>query len=263
MQDQDRREELASFIRHRRRTLSPAALGFNNSQNRRTPGLRREEVAAAAGVGLTWYTALEQAKPIRVSTAFLENLVRALGFSETERQHLFALAHQNVPIQRADPQASAMATPLAPLLDVIQTPAYARNAHFDVIAWNAANTQIFGDFGRFAEHERNVLRLLFSRAYHRRSMPDWESDARRLLANFRLHAGRATDALPFRALVTELEAESADFRRLWAEHGVAEIGEGITQVLSPRLGPLRFRHQVLEPQGMADVSIVVFLPVEC
>jgi len=263
MQDQARREELASFIRHRRRTLSPATLGFNHGQNRRNPGLRREEVAAAAGVGLTWYTALEQAKPIRVSEAFLDNLVRALGFSEAERRHLFALAHQHVPIQRADPEAGAAASRLAPLLDAIQTPAYARNAHFDVLAWNAANTRIFGDFGSFAERERNVLRLLFSRAYHRRAMPDWESDARRLLANFRLNAGRAADASPFRALIAELEAESADFRRLWAEHAVGEIGEGMTHVLSPRLGAMRFRHQVLEPQGMPDIAVVVYLSADC
>src|ERR1700710_769692 len=97
MTDEERRQQLAEFLKLRRARIAPIDLGFQQGQRRRTPGLRRAEVAAAAGIGLTWYTALEQAKPIRVSAGFLDNLAEVLRLSEAERGHLFALAHRRPP----------------------------------------------------------------------------------------------------------------------------------------------------------------------
>jgi transcriptional regulator with XRE-family HTH domain len=262
MFDEDARQELADFLRVRRNRLSPADFGFPATRRRRTPGLRREEVAAAAGVGLTWYTSLEQGKPIQVSTAFLENIARALRLTSAERAHLFALAQRRLPPFSGSASALDGAECLQPILDAVESPAYARNSRFDVLAWNAANTRYFGDFASIPPLERNVIRLMFARSYHRRTMPNWEADAQSLLAKFRLNFGQTTDAGAFLPLITELDAVSATFRRMWAAHDVSDLGEGVTYLCSPRLGKVLFRHQVLMPEAMPDARIIIFLPLK-
>ncbi|MCB8879571.1 helix-turn-helix domain-containing protein [Acidisoma cellulosilytica] len=260
MLDQGARSELADFLRLRRARLAPAAFGFPAGRTRRKPGLRREELAAAAGIGLTWYTALEQGKPIQVSAGFLDNLAGALQLSEAERTHLFALAQHRLPPLPTMPKPDEAAGRLQPVLQAIAAPAYLRNARFDVLGWNDANTAMFGNFAVFPPEERNLLRLIFTRDYHRRSMPDWEGDARALVARFRLNFGQAADAAIFQTLISDLNAVSADFRRLWAAHDVSDAGEGVTHLISPRHGERRFRHQVLLPEAMPDLRIIVFLP---
>jgi len=254
------RRDLAAFLRQRRARLSPTDFGLPSGKGRRTLGLRREEVAALAGVGLTWYTSLEQGKDIRVSTAFLENLARALKLTAAERAHLFALAHHRLP-PLSGPASPAEATArLQSILDAIGSPAYARNGRFDVIAWNAANTEMFGDFAAIPPRERNVIWLMFARSYHRRTMPNWEADARSLVAKFRLNFGQAGGAAEFASLVAELSGVSAEFRRLWAEHDVSDLGEGVTMFASPRHGPLRFQHYILMPEFLPDLRIIAYIP---
>jgi len=259
MQGEQRQRQLAEFLRLRRAGLSPAAFGFQQNARRRTPGLRREELAAAAGIGLTWYTALEQAKPIRVSAGFLDNLAKALRLSDAERAHLFALAHHRPPPVTV--MAGRGAPALQSLLDRIDSPAYLRTAWFEVCAWNTANTRCFGDFATIPDDDRNVLRLLFTRDYHRRVMPDWEADAAALVAKFRLAFAEAAEPAPFQALADDLLVASADFRRLWAAHEVSDLGEGVTRLISPRHGAISFRHHTLVPESAPDLRIVVFTPV--
>ncbi|AYD00377.1 helix-turn-helix transcriptional regulator [Neorhizobium sp. NCHU2750] len=264
------RAELAAFLKSRRGRLSPTSFGLPAGAGRRTPGLRREEVAALCGVGLTWYICLEQGKEIQVSAAFLDNLVRGLRFSEAERAHLFALAgHRRLsssglpssgPPSSGQPASEQPDQALQAILDGISNAAYVRNSRFDVFAWNAANTGLFGDFATIAPGERNVIRLMFLRSYHRRAMPDWENDARALLARFRINLGLATDKVPFSSLVDELTGLSAEFRRLWAEHEVSNAGEGVTLFHSKRHGHHRFRHHLLMPEAWPDLRIVVYLP---
>ena len=260
MMDGGVRAELAAFLKSRRDRLSPTAFGLPSGPGRRAPGLRREEVAALSGIGLTWYTCLEQGKDIQVSAAFLDNLARGLRFSEAEREHLFALAEH----RRPTPSGFLMPAPpdqgLQPLLDSIGSPAYARNSLFDVVAWNAANTEMFGNFASFRPAERNVIRLMFLRSYHRRSMPDWQADARALLARFRVNLGLAADKAPFFSLVNELTGLSAEFHHLWAGHEVSNPGEGATHFHSRRHGDQHFRHHLLMPEAWPDLRIVIFIP---
>ena len=259
MTDEERRQQLAEFLKLRRARIAPVDLGFQQGRRRRAPGLRREEVAASAGIGLTWYTALEQAKPIRVSASFLDNLAEVLRLSEAERAHLFALAHRRPPPARFDGDNAAPT--LQPLLDLIQSPAYARTTWFDVLAWNAANTRQFGDFAAVPPRRRNVLRLFFLRAYHRRAMPEWEADAMALVAKFRLALGEAAAPEPFRALLEELLGASPDFRRLWSAHEVSKLGEGVTHLASPRHGELHFRHHTMIPEAASHLRVVIFTPL--
>jgi transcriptional regulator with XRE-family HTH domain len=253
------RREVAEFLKVRRQRLSPEDFGFPATARRRTPGLRREEVAALAGVGLTWYTWLEQGREIQVSAVFLENLARALKFSADERAHLYALTRQHSPPLAPVGSASVPTAELQAILDTFDSPAYARNELFDVVAWNSVNTETFGNFGLFLLPDRNVLRLMFTRGYHRRTMPNWGADARSLLAKFRMNLGRAADKAPFFALERELSRGSDDFRRLWAEHEVSDPGEGVTHFLSPRRGEIWFRHHTLMPEAWPDLRIVVFI----
>ncbi|MBP0579760.1 helix-turn-helix domain-containing protein [Labrys sp. LIt4] len=261
MADDEARTELTAFLKSRRKRLSPADFGLPRNDGRRAPGLRREEVAALSGIGLTWYTRLEQGKEIQVSTAFLDNLARGLRFSSAERAHLFALAQHRLPpslpptLSRTQPDEGLQA-----ILDSIGSPAYARTGRFDVVAWNAANTAMFGNFAIIPAADRNVIRLTFLRGYHRRSMPDWEADARALLAKFRINLGLAVDKTPFLSLVEDLAGSSAEFRRLWAEHEVSDPGEGVTYFHSPRQGDRHFRHHLLMPEAWPDLRIVLFIP---
>jgi transcriptional regulator with XRE-family HTH domain len=258
--ERESRRELADFLKKRRARLAPADFGFPSGNRRRTPGLRREDVAALAGVGLTWYTSLEQGKDIRVSSSFLENLARALRFTAAERAHLFALAHHRLPPLPGPASRLEATERLQSILDAIDSPAYARNSRFDVIAWNKANTQMFGDFSSIAPNERNVLSLMFARSYHRRTMPTWETDARSLVAKFRMNFGQAADAEEFSSLVSALSVISADFRRLWADHDVSDLGEGVTQFSSPRHGEMRFQHYILMPEFLPDLRIIAYVP---
>ena len=257
----DTRRELADFLKTRRARLDPVAAGLPSGRHRRNPGLRREEIASLAGVGVSWYTRLEQGKPIQVSTAFLENLARALKLSEAERAHLFVLAqHRPPPLARTAPTSEAGAT-LQSILDAIALPAYARNSRFDVIAWNNANTRMFGDFARIPIAERNVLWLMFARVYHRRAMPSWDADARAVVAKFRMNFAAAAGAEPFAALVARVGAVSGDFRRMWAEHDVSDLGEGVTRFSTPRHGrEIVFRHQLLIPEALPDLTITIYIP---
>ncbi|HXQ42519.1 MAG TPA: helix-turn-helix transcriptional regulator [Candidatus Udaeobacter sp.] len=262
MLERDPRRELAEFLKVRRARLVPTDVGLPAGNRRRTRGLRREEVAALAGVGLTWYTWLEQGKKIQVSASFLENLARALKFTEAERTHLFVLAqHRLPPLPRSGLQSNASER-LQSILDAIGSPAYARNSRFDVVAWNSANTRMFGDFSLIASGERNVIWLMFARTYHRRTMPNWEADARGLLAKFRMNFGQAADAKEFLSLISELNISSADFRRMWAEHDVSDLGEGVTHFSSPRHGELVFQHHTMMPEALPDLRIIVFIPTQ-
>ena len=148
------------------------------------------------------------------------------------------------------------------ILDTIGSPAYARNGRFDVVAWNDANTRMFGDFACMPENERNLIRLMFSRPYHRKAMVNWEQDARNLVAKFRLSYGQAATDVAFSSLVQDMMECSADFRRMWADHEVTDIGEGVYVYRTRRHGTVAFQHSTLMPEVLPDLRIVINLPVK-
>jgi PAS domain-containing protein len=254
-----RREELSQFLKTRRARLAPSDVGLPAGNSRRTRGLRREEVAVLAGVGLTWYTWLEQGREIQVSTPFLDNLARALRLSEAERIHLFALAQHRLPPPALPASHPRALEGVQAILDAISCPAYARNSRFDVLAWNPANTQLFGDFAAIPEQERNIIRLMFSRHHYRRTMLNWEQDARSLVAKFRLNFGQAAGGAEFSSFVQEMLAVSEDFRRMWAEHEVNNLGEGVYFYRTPRHGTLVFQHSTVVPEVLPDLRIVIYI----
>ncbi|RKF19375.1 XRE family transcriptional regulator [Altericroceibacterium spongiae] len=235
------RSELADFLRQRRERLSPLDVGLPSGKRRRTPGLRREEVAALAGVGMTWYTWLEQGRAITVSSAFLDNVARVLKLDEVERRHLFLLAHQRPPAV-----ASRAFCELPPLVrrlldDLPLRPAYVMNLRWDVIGWNAAARQLFG-FDRREPAERNMLWMLFADTRLSAKIAEWDRQAPQILASFRRDYARAPDDADMRALVDTLERTSPAFAQLWHRHDVHGRCEGRRCFLIDGIGPVDFDH---------------------
>ena len=189
-QEDQRLQELGDFLRTRRARLAPEDVGLPRGNRRRAPGLRRAEVAQLAGVSVDWYTWLEQGRPITVSTQVLESLVQALHLNANEREHLFFLAHQQPPPERAMEPETVSAT-LQHFLDHQGlSPAFVLGRRWDVVAWNEAARVVFGDFGQMTTLERNAVWRIFTSPTHRQLLVDWEGDARRVLAQFRASCGR-------------------------------------------------------------------------
>ena len=253
------RRALADFVRTRRERLRPEEVGLPLGARRRTPGLRREEVAQLAGVGVTWYTWFEQGRDIQVSTQFLESLCRALRLDRAERIHLFALA-QDRPPPLAPNAARILSSPIQAMLRSLPHPAYIKTTRWDVVAWNAAAVALLCDFAEFAPENRNTLWLVFTDSRFRRLMVDWEGDARRALAKFRLDHGRSRGDPAFEELVERLSAASPEFRRWWPAQDVSDCGEGVRRVRHDTAGEIEFQHAALVVEGTPELRLISLTP---
>jgi transcriptional regulator with XRE-family HTH domain len=219
-------------------------VGFPDGVRRRTPGLRREEVARLADVGVSWYTWLEQGRDIHVSEPLLERVARALHLTPTERSHLFELAHGR-PAARPAKAPLAVSGALQRVLDAHPFPAIVSTRRWDLLAWNQATTTLYGDFGQIPVEQRNGLWSMFTNPEMRARMPGWEKDARGAVAGFRLDAGRAADRGEFDALAAALASVSPEFARFWSEHEVIEIPEGMKVIEHPEVGTIELEHVTL------------------
>jgi transcriptional regulator with XRE-family HTH domain len=255
--NQTHENPLGSFLKDRRARLDPKSFGFP-AERRRTPGLRREEVAQRANVSATWYTWLEQGRGGAPSADVLDRLARALALNPLEREHLYMLAQQRPPQVRYQP--SATATPrLQRLLDMLEvSPAQIRTPTWDVVAWNRAAAAVLTDFGALPPDERNILRLIFAKARSR--MPNWESDARRVVASLRADAARAGAAQEIKALVEDMSTRSPDFARMWQENDVGSHGEGTKILNHPIAGRLALEYSSFAVDGQPDLTMIVYNP---
>ena len=250
---------LGSYLKDRRARLDPAAFGFTSAR-RRTPGLRREEVAGRANVSTTWYTWLEQGRGGAPSADVLDRISRALMLSEAEREHLFHLG-----LGRA-PDVQYRETPgirprLQRLLDTLETaPALIRTATWDVVAWNRASTVVLADYAAMEAVKRNAIRLIFLDPSVRAAQPDWESVARFVVGSFRADATRAGATEQVRALVEEMCARSPDFARLWADHDVRHHGEGTKFIKHRKAGLIGLEYSAFAVDARPDLTLVIYNP---
>ena len=252
------RVELAAFLRSRRERLVPAAVGLPTTGRRRTPGLRREEVAQIAGVGVTWYTWLEQGRQIDVSAHFLEQIVRALRLDGNERAHLFALTH-NRPPPELSPVRYEVTPSLRRMLEAFEGPAYVATACLDVVAWNTALSAVFGDLEAVPPHDRNMLWLMFASPDHRAAIPDWEATAKAMLARFRTEYGRHRNDAGFLAVVERVRAASLEFEAWWQEHNVSWATEAPKRFATPA-GEMALEQQTLLLEDAPMMRLVVYSP---
>lgn len=253
------RTPLAAFLRDRRTRLDPAALGIATPR-RRTPGLRREEVAQRAGVSATWYTWLEQGRGGPPSAHAVERLAAALMLTDVEREHLFLLALGRPPDvrRRADTGVSQR---LQRVLDGLPlSPAIVKTATWDVLAWNRAATVLLRDYGALAPASRNVLRMMFLDPDVKARQFDWEQVARFVVATFRADATRIGATEEVEALVGELSRASPDFVRFWKENEVGAHGEGTKTLRHPTAGLLTFEYSAFAVDGRPDIAMVVYNP---
>ncbi|MFI5846103.1 helix-turn-helix transcriptional regulator [Catenuloplanes sp. NPDC051500] len=254
------RNELAAFLRSRRHRRSPEAAGLGGGAGRRTPGLRREEVARLAGVSLTWYTWLEQGRNIRVSRQVLSSIARALNLSEMERQHLFLLADEKAPHSPVQPSApvSEDVRQFLALLDPY--PSWVFDRYFNIVAWNRATAALLAPIEDMPPERRNALALLFLEPLARRMLPDWEHEAGRLVALLRTEwAGGKDDG--YLSIVEDLRSGSPDFRALWDRRDVAPFTSSIRRFNHPRVGLLELKYLRLSMAADPGRAMMVhFLP---
>jgi transcriptional regulator with XRE-family HTH domain len=252
------RRQLSSFLKSCRARLSPTAVGLPDNRRRRTPGLRREDVAALARVSVTWYTWLEQGRTIQVSTDLLERLSATLRMSPDEREYLFSLTQgRAAPPTAARPEVDAT---LRTTLDAIGVPALVMTARWDVIAWNPL-TAILRDYEALPEDRRNLLRLLLVEDDTYETDPAaYEAMARRVLSKFRVDYSQTAESFDFKTLIAELTARCPAFRRLWQSADVMTRVEGVAHY--PQLGGINFEHSSYVPEGRATLRLVTYVPFD-
>lgn len=254
----EQRRELGSFLSSRRARLQPDEYGLPKGP-RRTPGLRREEVAVLAGVSVSWYTWLEQGREIRPSADALRRISAVLKLDPVESAHLFALSSRDAPAA-AQATGGRLSDGLELLVRAIPMPAYVRNSRLDILAWNDAITDLFIDYGMLQAHERNTLRLLFLYLPYRTRILDWEQMARGMISAFRAARAQARDQTPFDSLVAELSDLSPEFRAWWQDTDVKGFDEGAKRMRLPSGGITAFTYVALTPVGRPDLSLVTYIP---
>jgi transcriptional regulator with XRE-family HTH domain len=251
---------LGTYLKDRRTRLDPAALGFSATR-RRTPGLRREEVAQRSNISATWYTWLEQGRGGAPSAAVLNRIAGALMLTDIEREHLFLLGLGRPP--EVHYTAAEGVTPrLQRLLDALEvSPALIKTATWDVVAWNRAAAAVLTDYGALPTGQRNILRLIFSEPRVRAAQYDWEGMARSVVAAFRVDAARAGAVSEVAQLVDELCRLSPEFEALWRDNDVSAHGGGVKRFRHPILGPIELEYSAFAVDGRPDLGMIVYNPV--
>ena len=246
---------LGDFLRSRREQLDPAALGLPRLR-RRTPGLRREEVAALAGIGADWYLRLEQGRSTTPSTATVEALGRALQLNATELAHLRALTRVDRPLPFGPEHVPPA---MARVVASVREPAYVTGRRLDVLAWNPAADRLLG-LSWLAEPDRNTLALMFLTPAARTLFGSgWEGEARRVLASFRTTHDLLADDPAFASLLARLQA-SPEFVRWWKAHDIRVPRSGIKVFHHPKLGARAFEHSSYQSNDDPSLRLVVLVP---
>ena len=250
---------LGVFLKDRRARLDPAALGFAVGR-RRTPGLRREEVAQRSNISPTWYTWLEQGRGGAPSADVLNRIAGALMLTDIEREHLFLLGLGRPPEVRY--KASEGVTPrLQRLLDAREvSPALIKTATWDVLAWNRAAAAVLTDYGTLPPGQRNILRLLFADPRVRQKQDHWESVARFVVGAFRVDAARGGAVSEVAQLVDELSRTSPEFARLWQDNEIHDHGEGVKRLRHAVVGPIALEYSAFAVDGRPDLGMIVYNP---
>ncbi|WP_211267214.1 helix-turn-helix transcriptional regulator [Nonomuraea candida] len=254
-----RRTDLSAFLRTRRERITPEMVDLAPGPRRRTPGLRREEVAQLAGVGVTWYTWLEQGRPINASTQVLDAIARTLKLDSAERHHLYRLAGQ---IADPVPADSGQVTPeMREILDRLgEMPACVANSRCDALAWNDAYAALFPELVGAPEGERNSLwHTCLNRTPTTRLM-ERDQELARMVAVFRGAYSRHADSPCWQDFIRRLSAESAEFARLWARQDVADPGPRVKGFEHVEHGVLRFSTTSLT--AVPEIRLIVYTPID-
>jgi hypothetical protein len=262
--DRERAKLLGEFLKSRREKMSPTEAGLPDGYGRRrTPGLRREEVAQLAHVSTTWYTWLEQGRASAPSRQVLDSIARALRLSEDEHRHLLHLAGEDLPAPRKAPAVEQMAGELQRIVDQIAYPAFVANDRTEVLAWNGAAAKVICDFAAIAPEDRSMLWLTFRHEPLRRSIADWEAYARYTAAVVRGRYEKHLEDAAFRRLIDRVLGASVEFRGLWSTRDIAEKTLTRLRIDHPEAGPLAFHvHSFSQLNGNDQAHCCIYSPAD-
>jgi transcriptional regulator with XRE-family HTH domain len=256
-----RRRELGAFLRSRRERVRPEQVGLPPMRRRRTPGLRREEVAQLAGVGVTWYTWLEQGRDINPSAQVLDAIARTLQFDAHEQSHLFTLAG-TATTTIAD-QCLHIHPTAQPLIDQLEPfPAVVVNARLDLLAYNRVYTSFHDGLDTIPVEDRNILWLVFTHPRWREVIVDWDDISGRLVAEYRALMAEHLDDPAWKTLVARLHRASSEFTALWERHDVQGVESRTKRVVHPTAGLLLLNYTNLWLNPRLGVRIIAFSPAD-
>lgn len=250
--------QLGTFLRNRRTRLDPAAFGYTGGR-RRTPGLRREELAQRANISPTWYTWLEQGRGGAPSADVLDRIARAMMLTEPEREHIYMLGLGRPPEVLYKP-VEGVSPRLQRLLDTLGSPAIIKTAIWDVVGWNRAAATLFTDYAKIPREERNILRLMFGTARARTAQDDWQGVARWVVGAFRADVARAGVGDEANRLVEELVRISPEFDAFWRDNDVVAHGEGFKRIHHPEAGLIELEFSSFSVDGRPELGMVVYNP---
>jgi transcriptional regulator with XRE-family HTH domain len=249
------KNELGNLLRSRRRALSPASCGIIDTSRRKTPGLRREEVAEMAGISVDWYTRLEQGRDVTPSPGTLAALARALRLSAAEAEHMKSLSLRAQPGQF---ERESVPETILELLAELDVPAYVTGRRWDVLAWNEPAAELLTDFSKYDEENRNILFYMLTDAEVREMFVEWEAEARRIISQFRLIYDAFSDDPAFTRLVATLTGQSAEFSAWRQAHEVRTPSVGAKHLRHPRLGEITVEYATFQASQDPALKLVLY-----
>jgi len=257
-----RLKALSAFLTEQRAKILPETVGLPSGGRRRTPGLRREEVAQLAGVSSTWYTWLEQGRDINVSSSVLDCIASALRLTPDERKYLFALAMETPSSSMMSQQEEPKISPsLQKMVDELHyCPTIISDRHCQIVGWNRAASYVFLAFERIPAEQRNMIRLLFTRKEFRRLAVNWEHFVMGFLSIFRSYYGQYVEDAWYEQFLQEMEQVDPEFLPLWKHSQVSSAPEVVIEFRHAKMGKMLFDLTSLQVQGSADLRCSVYTP---
>ncbi|KST68523.1 helix-turn-helix transcriptional regulator [Mastigocoleus testarum] len=264
MNEEKRRKELAHFLRTRRARLKPNQVNLPNGFRRRTSGLRREEVAELAEIGVTWYTWLEQGREIKVSAKTLDKIASALQLNVHEKKHLSRLTKQHLPLNSSPPPVSVITPAMQYILNALGiNPAYITNQKWDILAWNRSACALFGNFERMSLKNRNLIWLAFTDIAMRQLFVDWEDFAQCLLAQYRSTYYYFIEEESESTKLTEaLQRASPEFQQWWSCHNVIGSSECRQELNHPIVGRLVLESIAFQICDLPYLQLIAYTPTQ-
>ena len=260
MDDSERRQALADFLRKRRARLSPSEVGLLPGLRRRTPGLRREEVAQLANIGSSWYVRLEQGRDVHPSASVLEGLTQALRLTHNERRYLFLLAGQPLPTHTVPSEERASPVLQQVISDLDPNPAYVMGRRWDYLTWNNAAECVFGLAQPAPPYSNNLIWRFFTSPASKACYPNWEQMARGVLAELHAASARYPGDAWFEELVEDLKKASPEFCQWWSRQDIPGSIDGHKVIAHLTLGHLEFEHTTLQIPRDPDARIMIYTP---
>ena len=261
LSDKERRRELGDFLKVRRERLSPGDFNLPIGARRRAKGLRREEVSQLAGIGITWYTWLEQGRDIQVSSEVLEAISRIFTLNKEEKEHLFLLGNQPLPSTTVQNERENIDRVVKNLLGQLgHCPAYVTDEKLNIVDWNKAAIKVFGDFNEMDVRNRNAVWRCFTSKEYQNLFQNWEDHAQRLIAQFRLAYTHFVGDEWFKTIISELSEESPQFYEWWSNHEVLGTPCGKKTIIHPVVGEMIMDHITLQVYDAPELKVTIYQP---